>query len=281
MKRFKFLAVMMSVVFLGTGLFISCSNDDDSNNGQTAKVSVRLTDAPGDYEAVNIDVQDVLVNRDANDTTEGGWESIGLADAGIYDLLELTGGTTTLLVEGDIPSGRLEQIRLVLGEQNTVVIDGDTIPLTTPSAQQSGLKLNVHEDLEAGFTYDFTLDFDVDQSVVKAGASGKYNLKPVIRVSTEISSGIITGAIAPVDLGFQVLASVQISEEETISAYTDENGTFMLYGVPEGTYTVTLTADEASGLPPVTVDNVIVVNGEISDIGTIDIDAEQVTERSM
>lgn len=273
MKRLKFLSVVISVLFLNAGLLTSCS-DDDNKDEQTAKVLVRLTDAPGDYEAVNIDVQDVLINRDATDSTEGGWESVGFVDTGIYDLLELTGGTTTLLVEGDIPAGRLEQVRLVLGDQNTVVIDGEEIALTTPSAQQSGLKLNVHEDLEGGFTYDFTLDFDVDQSIVKAGNSGKYILKPVIRVSTEISSGIITGTVAPADLDFQVLASVPVSETDTISAYTDENGVFMLYGVPEGTYPVTLTPEDTLGLSPVTVDNVIVVNGEISDMGTIDIDID-------
>ncbi|WP_247716495.1 DUF4382 domain-containing protein [Sinomicrobium weinanense] len=282
MKRFKFLSVVMSVLFLGIGLLSSCSSDDNNNSEQTAKISVRLTDAPGDYEAVYIDVQDVLVNRDASDSTEGGWESIGFVETGIYDLLELTGGTTTLLVEGDIPAGRLEQVRLVLGDQNSVVIDGEEIPLTTPSAQQSGLKLNVHADLEAGFTYDFTLDFDVDKSIVKAGASGKYILKPVIRVSTEVSSGIITGAVAPTpaELGFQVLASVPVGEMDTISAYTNENGVFMLYGVPEGTYPVTLTPQDTLGLSPITVDNVIVVNGEISDIGTINIDTEPETEES-
>ncbi|MGS2763487.1 DUF4382 domain-containing protein [Sinomicrobium sp. M5D2P9] len=265
MKHLKFLAIVM---FSGMFLITSCSDDDD-NNEQTARVSVKLTDAPGDYEAVNIDVQDVQIKWENSDG-EDNWESIGPVEAKVYNLLELTGGINALLVENDIPAGKLEQMRLVLGNENSLVIDATEIPLTTPSAQQSGLKLNIHETLEAGFTYNFILDFDVEQSIVNAGTSGQFILKPVIRVSTEVSSGIITGTVSPAD--FQVLASVETGEGEIISAYTDTDGAFSLYGVPEGTYTVTLLPDSESGLSVVNIENITVTNGEISDIGTIDLD---------
>ncbi|RNL88718.1 DUF4382 domain-containing protein [Sinomicrobium pectinilyticum] len=264
MKHLRFIIIVM---FSGLLLATSCSDDDDDNK-QTARVSVKLTDAPGDYEAVNIDVQDVQIKREDSDE-EGNWESIGPVEAKVYNLLELTGGINALLAENDIPSGKLEQMRLVLGNENTIVIEGTEIPLTTPSAEQSGLKLNIHETLEAGFTYNFVLDFDVEQSIVNTGAADKFILKPVIRVSTEVSSGIITGTVSPAD--FQVLASVETSEGEIISAYTDADGSFSLYGVPEGTYTVTLLPDPESGIPEVSVENVTVTKGEISDIGTVDL----------
>ena len=61
--------------------------------------------------------------------------------------------------------------------------------LTTPSAQHSGLKLNVHAELTEGITYKILLDFDAARSIVKTG-SGAYNLKPVIRTITEATSGL-------------------------------------------------------------------------------------------
>jgi hypothetical protein len=141
--------------------------------------------------------------------------------------------------------------------------------LNTPSAQQSGLKLQVNQTLLEGATYEFLLDFDVEHSVVvQAGASEIYNLHPVIRVTTNATSGVIKGAISPNLVGFQVLASVQVGST-TVSAYANEQGLFQLNGVPAGTYTVTLTPDLASGKAIKTVAGVVVVNGVVTDMGNI------------
>jgi hypothetical protein len=156
---------------------------------------------------------------------------------------------------------------LVLGEHNTVVKDGTTYPLKTPSAQQSGLKLQVNQTLVSGATYDFLLDFDVEHSVVvQAGGSGNYNLHPVIRVSTTATSGAIKGIVNPIAV--QSLVSVQVGDA-TVSAYTNELGAFQLNGIPAGTYTVTITPDVSSALPPLVVPNVVVVNGQITNMNTL------------
>lgn len=269
MQRLKNLSLL--AILFGLTLFFSCNDDSTSTDGSgTSNISIRLVDDPGDYDHVYVDVQDVMVKVNDDTTGDEGWESLDPINTGVYDLLDLTGGVNVLLVDDfQIPSGMLNQIRLVLGDDNTIVIDGETYPLNTPSAQQSGLKIQVNQVLEPGFTYDFTLDFDVDESIVVAGESGNINLKPVIRASAEISSGIIEGAVNPFDI--QVLASVVVDGNE-ISSYVDDSGNFMLYGVPAGNYTVTLTPDPDSGYIPTTVENVEVVNGQITNIGTVDLD---------
>ena len=269
MLRLKNLSLW--AVLFGLTLFFSC-NDDSSTPSEsgTSNISIRLVDEPGDFEHVYVNVVDVMVKVNDTGTGDEGWVSLDPINTGIYDLLELTGGVNVLLVDDfQIPSGMLNQIRLVLGEEgNTVVIDGETFPLNTPSAQQSGLKIQVNQVLEPGFTYDYILDFDVDQSIVIAGNSGNINLKPVIHASAEVSSGIIQGAVNP--FNFQVNASVEV-DGETISTYIDDSGNFMLYGVPGGIYTLTLTPDPASGYIPTLVEGVEVINGQITDLGTIDL----------
>ena len=146
----KYLNVLMCAV-LTMSLF-SCSDSDDSV--QPARVSIRLVDAPGDYDNVFIDVQDVVIKYSDDGDEE---REIGTINTGVYDLLELTGGASVILADDEIPAGRISQIRLVLGDNNTVVVDGQTFPLSTPSAQQSGLKLNVNQDLEGGIFYEFIL----------------------------------------------------------------------------------------------------------------------------
>lgn len=268
MKNIKFYALSFFAITFVSLFFVKCSNSNDSL--QTSAITVRLADAPGDYQEVNIDVRDILI-KDNTNTDDQGWVSIGNTPTGgkIYNLLDLTGGVSLTLSDTLIPSAYLGQVRLLLGDKNTIVLkDGTTLPLNTPSAQQSGLKLKVNQTLLGGVSYDFLMDFDVDHSVVKAGNSGIYNLYPVMRVTTNATSGVIKGTVTNILAAKQVLASVQVGTE-TISSYANANGVFQLNGVPAGTYTVTLTPDITSGLAIKTISSVVVVNGEITNTGSV------------
>jgi hypothetical protein len=53
------------------------------------------------------------------------------------------------LITDTLEISKVQQIRLILGTRNTVV-DGITYPLSTPSAEQSGLKLQVNQTLQEG-----------------------------------------------------------------------------------------------------------------------------------
>lgn len=281
MKTFKNFKLILSSLLL-ISLF-GCNDSDSELNATSLEapiISIRLVDTPGDFEEVNIEVIDVMIKM--ND--DNGWQSLDPINTGVHDLLKLTGGLNVLLVDRfQIPAGVLNQIRLVLGEENTVVIEGEEgetseeFPLKTPSAQQSGLKIKVNEELLPGFTYDFLLDFDVDKSIVIAGNSDNIILKPVIRASVIATSGIIEGNVSPSEietLAYVVLDDMGTSEtddDEIIYANTDENGHFALWGVPAETYVVILSPDSASDYVETVVTGVMVLNGEIKDIGTIEL----------
>lgn len=256
---FKF---FVCVAILGIAL-TGCSLD--ATEEKAAGFSVKLVDAPGDYDKVLVDVQAIEVILD------GERHELPVAEPGVYDLLELTGGVSAMLVETILPAGKLNQIRLILGDQNSVVdSEGEHIDLMTPSAQQSGLKLNVQQDINPGVLYDFILDFNVKKSIVATGKSGVLILKPVIRATLEAQSGAITGAVNPAEVQSLVTATYDSTE---VAAYTAEDtGVFYLYGVPEGSYTVTVTPDSSSGFSSVTVEEVVVKRGGISDLGTIELE---------
>ncbi|HKB44566.1 MAG TPA: DUF4382 domain-containing protein, partial [Chitinophagaceae bacterium] len=132
--------------------FTSCSKlDRNSNDSNQTRLQVFLTDDPGPYQAVLIDVKDVQINY-SNDST-GSWQSLANVKQGQYDLLTLVNDKDTMLADADIKSGTIEQIRLVLGTENFVKINGVLIKLETPSAQQSGLKLNIHQVVTQGILY--------------------------------------------------------------------------------------------------------------------------------
>lgn len=265
MKYLKQTLLLLIAIFT-----FSCNNSDESSNDGTARLSVKLVDEPGDYEHVFVEVVDVMVKYDGeSDDDENGWQSIGIINPGVYDILELTGGVSLELVDNEeIEAGLLKQIRLVLGDDNSVVLEGETEPrpLNTPSAQQSGLKIMVNQEIVAGLNYDFILDFDADESIVMAGNSGNINLKPVLRASLEVNSGSLSGTVLPADVVVAVEATNGI---ETASTLTDDSGNFQILGLSPGVYTVTITPDNDSMLNAVIIEDVEIVIGETTNLGTI------------
>jgi hypothetical protein len=136
-----------------------------------------MKDAPGDFQQVNVEVLRVEVHHGAS-----GWVMLP-TNQGIYDLLTLQYNVTAVLVnQGTLPAGEIDQMRLILGSNNTVMVDSVYYPLATPGAQQSGLKINVNTDFAPDHTYELLIDFDARKSIVQQG-SGNYSLKPVITLA--------------------------------------------------------------------------------------------------
>jgi hypothetical protein len=67
-------------------------------------------------------------------------------------------------------------------------------PLVIPSGDESGLKLVHGFTVAAGGMVNFTIDFDLRQSITLA--NGVYILKPVLRITDNESVGGIQGSVA-------------------------------------------------------------------------------------
>lgn len=246
--------------------FTSCSksdsnsNNNTNNNTSTAKVNMRLTDDPANYDHVYIDIQKVEV-------TMQGSSAVTLAPIrpGIYDLLKFRNGTDTLLLTANLPVGNVEQIRLILGNNNSVVTGGQTYALTTPSGQTSGLKLNLNQTFAANGAYDIWIDFDAAKSIVKTG-NGKYMLKPVIRAYSALTNGRIKGYVLPLNALATVYAINGTDTFAAIPAATD--GFFYFNGLPAATYQVWVDAGVLT-LQDAFINNVQVTYGTESNLGTI------------
>lgn len=228
MKTLFRMSLAVALIF---GLATACKDDDKSStNDGKATMKFRLTDAPAVYDAVLIDIEDVEVHSESS-----GWVSLKTVKPGIYNLLDFRNGLDTLFAQGEVPAGKVSQIRLILGSDNSVVLNGISSPLKTPSAQQSGLKLQVNYTLEAGVVYEFWLDFDASRSIVVKG-NGDFSLKPVIRVFTKSSTGSIDGYVSPISAQSNILA---YSGNDSASAISDAStGYFLLSGLNPATYTV-------------------------------------------
>lgn len=268
MKMTRTTMGLFAIAAFGTAiLFTSCDKTVDISNSPS-HLDLYLTDAPGDYKEVWVDIQKVMVNTSGADSTgDSGWQEVPLLRPGLYNLLEFRNGADTVLGGVDLPSGTISQIRLILGDDNYLVLeDGTEEALTTPSAQQSGVKLNIHAELKPGIPYALVLDFDAARSVVEAGNSGKYLLKPVIRTFAKEAGGAMEGVVLPDSAHAHVMA---ITDTDTLSAIPDSAGYYKFWGASEGAYQLIFSADSASGYQNDTLNDIMVKTGEVTTVDTV------------
>lgn len=251
--------VILFFVTLVSVFFYSC--EDEPRN---ARIEVWLTDDAGDYQEVNVDLQAVDVHTSETDT-EQGWQTVEITPQ-VYNLLDYANGEETLLGGLELPGGRLSQIRLKLGDENSVKVDDELYDLATPSGQQSGLKIRINEVLGEGITYKITLDFEAGKSVVKTG-NGKYILKPSIRAISEAASGAIKGRVDPPGV-----VAITLMAADTVNSTTSssEEGKFLFSGIETaGTYK--LVFDAPGSAPVVEKADVAVQIGTVTDVGVIEL----------
>lgn len=253
MKKLFLFITVASTLFL-----VSCNDDDTNSNNKTYAYNVRMTDAPAPYDAVYVDVQGVeIISSDGATITLD-------TNAQIYNLLELSNGVSVQIASDDINTPNVSQVRLILGSDNSIVVDGLTYPLSTPSAQQSGLKINVNQQLDANVTNTLLIDFDAHMSIVEQG-NGSYSLKPVLRMIETDVQGSITGSLSVLGIAATVTAESSTGVEYTTIA--NENGQFMISGLNAGTYTVTVTP--ALPLLPQIITDVQVTASNTTDLGVV------------
>jgi len=258
---------------LSAFVLAACGGGGDSGSATTGGASgpgtlrVSLTDAPAcGYDHVYVTVSRVRVHASSSAAEgDGGWADITLSPAQRIDLLALTNGVLYTLGQTALPAGTYQQMRLVLAENsaaaplaNAVVPTGGVeTALDTPSAQQSGLKMQANIQVPAGNTLDVVIDFDACKSVVRRGNSGQYNLKPVLTVIPLVSVGAISGYVKPEVPAVPVTVSAQVGGVVVKSTVAGATGQFKLAPIASGTYDVVVTAPArttyvVTGVPVVT-----------------------------
>ena len=277
-KLFFAFATMLLMVVV-----VSCTNENDKLSKGTATIQLKLTDAPSmEYDAVYIDIQGVRVGvadeyfyaddpyyEDDDDSMDGPddveWVDLDLNNPGLYNLLDYRNGETVLLAGGDIPAGKISQVRLLLGDDSYVVVDGMEYDLKTPSAQTSGLKFNLHDVLLPELMYSFVIDFDASRSVVRTG-NGKYILKPVIRTYADAFGGTIKGFAMP----DSAVSYVQIiNDGDTLISLPEMDGKFLFAGLDAGMWDLTVFADTTTVYKDSVKYDVNVEVGKVTDLGEI------------
>jgi hypothetical protein len=220
------LLVACSVVMLG---LVGC--DTTAGPNQSGKLSILLTDAPGDLLSAVVTIEKIYLQGSVEGDDESSRVYL-LETPTTANLLDLQNEVLGLVDEATVPGGQYSQLRLVISGGYIEVVeeeDGGVPTVTTiyassaeyaaaqgvtadgtlqmPSYATSGLKINLPGgSIEVdGDQQILLLDFNVAESFGKqAGQSGSWVMTPVIHASdfgstvgVEFSLSLGDGVVLP------------------------------------------------------------------------------------
>ena len=173
--------------FLIVFCFSSCTKESLNEPTSTTTISVLLNGNNSQYDEVWIEVTNVLVKVIDDESVPNCWLSLKTNENQIYNNIDISKTSNLDLVTGlNIPEGTIYEIKLVIGNNNTVVIDGKPINLITNSVYQSGLVSRIDKNLNSNSHYRFNLEFDTSNSILETQVEGYYILEPSIRTTIDI-----------------------------------------------------------------------------------------------
>ena len=262
--RRRFLVTLLGLAAIAA--LSGCSNNPTSTSLGT--MSIQMTDAPGDFQAVNLVVTQVAAQR-ANGN--GGWEVLQ-SGTRTYDLLQLRNGVFSTMGISQLPAGVYDKLRLKLGSGSNVVVDNTIHPLRVSSEQQSGLILQGQDEfiVPKQGRIDLALDFNVARSIKPRG-DGSYVLRPVIRIVVisvpENKPGSIHGVVLPSGIMSSVYAIV--GPDTVASTMPAADGQFTIVLLPAGTYQLAFHPRE--GYLDQTMVGVVVAMGQATNVATVNL----------
>jgi len=262
-------------------LFFACKKENSSSNSSIPKgqsqVAVYMTDAPGDFFKVLIDIRQIAIqidtatkqkdedNDDQWDDNYNGehrdaqhksviWDTLSIKP-GVYDLLSLRNGVDTLMGTSLYPSGKIVKIRVTLGSDNTVYIDSTThFPLTLfrGSDTTHTFTIRIHrEDVDDVEDNDFKIwiDFNLARSIFYA--NGQFLLEPFFEAFNDQAMAKVYGQVLPPHAGALVTGYMG---KDTIYAVPFDDGNYKFRNVPAGTWSFKFKG--ATGYQDTTITNI-------------------------
>ena len=283
------LFVAASLIAIVSLVAVACNKSTSVENGPgIQQVNFMLTDGPGSYDNVFIDIKSLQIVIDTaregsrrRDTCN--WDHIGAnrnsrkdsglvwttmpIKAGVYDILKFRNGLDTLFASANVPKGSVRLVRIEFGTNNSLVKDSVTHPLNLSPNHPNFIviKLKGHEFEEfASRRHRLWLDFDVSRSIIEA--NGKFYLIPVMHSFVEKNTASVSGKLKPRDAKAVITL---FNNKDTAYALPNREGEFKMRGLKDGTYKLFVKA--SNGYRDTTINNVVVVQPKTTSVGVIEL----------
>lgn len=273
----KITKVLVGMVVMAMLTLSACKKDkdkdDDDDNNPAGTFKVEMTDAPGDYSALNVEITKVEVYKE-----NSGWINLNGNTQNI-NVLSLTNGTeTTIASSTSLESGTYSKVRLTFGTNGTINLhgQGSAFTLGFNSEDDKQVEVQIDENFNSSSSTTVLLDFDVARSV--SVVNDDYLLDPVITEIDDENTGVKGRLEGSVYANIRIRKNLSLSDAQ--STYTDNAGNFLVRGIEDGTYSLIIQprqqdVDNNKADEEITISNVTIVQGEIKDLGTIDVTVDE------
>lgn len=270
MKNKKSLLLLCLIMVTAVVTFFSCQKNVDAPADETnipagkSELQIMLTDDPSQiFDSIFIDIKRVEV-KVKDSTGAERWDTLTIR-AGVYNILRFRNGLDTLLAIGYIPNGEIKKIRLTLGTNNYVMLNGVSIPLNLSSSDAViTIDVNGHVDRIGTRRFKIWLDFDGHGSI-RIKSNGRLELKLKLSHFCKGNSGEIEGEIKP--SGALPAVVMAIAGADTLTAIPDRDGEFKIRGIKTSTATVIITP--SNGYKDSVITNIQIRRGDDTDLGKI------------
>ena len=216
-----------------------------SSNDEVGTVSMSLTDAmSNEFNAVCVTIDDVQVHMKGNGIGNNSWESVSAPNLPkTFNLYDLTNGVREEIGLADLAIGDYTQMRLIIGTvpddginelgeahpyANYVIDTNDNYQeLKIPSGINTGIKIVHGFTISTDQTTELILDFNAEKSVIVAGNTGIWHLKPTIKVGSTEELSIIRGKVTTD--GIEGIDKVLVSVQEFDGTVTDDKDKVIIH----------------------------------------------------
>ncbi len=248
MNAKKGLMIMLMILSLS-----SCKKKN--NNGD---VSVKLTDDPFPISFVteaNVEITKVELKN------ENGEYVTVLDNSASTNMVDYTNGATAEIAVKDVPEGKYTEAKLTMGTASIYLSDNRYFNDTASANQSVTVKISPALEVQSGQKHDLLFDLDLSDSFELGGMFGGWftsvaqitgitSFNPDFRAVSLSKTGSIEGHVSDTQHSAMPYCIVEVAYDyngdgtpDTVSTIADAHGNYKIIGLPEGTYEVTVKAD--------------------------------------
>jgi hypothetical protein len=279
---------------VGTGGTGGGGGPGGGSTSSLAQLRIWVTDAPFPYsfvQSASVVIREVTVHERDRDR----WD-VAFSGESEIDLVPLTNGVETLLVDVDLAPGTYDEVRMIV-DAGEVVLSPEAVTeggnhvyntangrLFFPSGSQTGIKVKVENEIVVNtqLSSDLVLDFDLSRNFVFNGPAThppgvkRVLFTPVVRainasVAGSVEVTVLSDNVTPGDTSddFPIEgATVRVLDADAnvvATGSSDAQGVAVI-SVPPGTYDLEL---EASGHTSKTVTGADVTLANLTNLGSV------------
>lgn len=257
--------IKKSMMFIALLSFVAMGCNKDKSD-----LSVKMTDSPGNYATLQVEIEDVEVYTESE-----GWVALE-SETQSVNVVELNNGATAELASSsDIEAGTYTKARINFGTDNFVEVydeNGNTHRKELKFDGDGVIEVDMNEEIIASSSNEVIFDFDVEESVEEVEQSDTFDFEPKMKVLLNFD----TGVEGQIEASSNFQGFIKMDGDEDYSGYTDANGNFQIRGMSEGSYDIYLFVpkDVAASLGlglELKIGEAMVTKGEINALGTIEL----------